>query len=142
MRSWVLDTSAVMRLFIPDGPIPQGMEEAIESALRHEAVLLAPQLLLAEAGQVVRKKERAGYLSAAQGDEVLAAIKDLPVEYQPHGPLLGHAVEISRRSNLTVYDALFVALARERNSDIITADDQVMKNGLSQSPEDGIHHLD
>ncbi len=122
MKSIVLDTSAVIRLFIPDGPIPEGLEDAIELAVRSEAVLVAPQLLLAEAGQAVRKKEEAGFLSAAEGDEVLGAIADLPVVYLDHGPMLGHAVEISRRSGLTVYDALFIALARERGATLITAD--------------------
>jgi predicted nucleic acid-binding protein len=48
MRVYVLDISALVRLYVPDGPIPEGTEEAIEATWRAEAVALAPELALAE----------------------------------------------------------------------------------------------
>ena len=58
MKTVVLDTSALMRFYIPDGPIPGDMEKIVESAWQAEAVLLIPELALAEAGQVLLKKQQ------------------------------------------------------------------------------------
>ena len=30
MKSFVVDTSALMRLYVPDGPVPDGLEECGE----------------------------------------------------------------------------------------------------------------
>ena len=50
MRAVVVDTSALIRLYVPDGPIPEGLEAAMGAAWRGEALLIAPDLLLAEVG--------------------------------------------------------------------------------------------
>jgi hypothetical protein len=62
------DTSALLRLFIPDGPIPEGLEERVTEAGRHEAVLLVPSMAFAGATQVLLKKERAGFLTTGEAD--------------------------------------------------------------------------
>lgn len=49
----VLDTSALLRLFIPDGELPEGVGECIAAAEQGAIGVLAPELILAEAGQVV-----------------------------------------------------------------------------------------
>jgi predicted nucleic acid-binding protein len=122
MRAFVIDTSALIRLYVPDGPLPQGLERAVDLAWRAEASLLAPELALAEAAQVLRKKERSGYLSSQECDEVLDELLGLPIELAGHRDLLARAVEISRERELTVYDALFLALAERHTAELITAD--------------------
>ncbi|MFM2152438.1 MAG: hypothetical protein RL199_873, partial [Pseudomonadota bacterium] len=44
MKRFVLDSSALLRLYLPDGPLPAGLESAVELAGRGDALLLAPQL--------------------------------------------------------------------------------------------------
>jgi len=56
----VVDTSALLRLFIPDGPVPAGMESALRHAERGNNLLLAPELILAEAAQVLLKNRKRG----------------------------------------------------------------------------------
>ena len=73
MRIIVPDTSALARLYVPDGPIPEGLEEAVNAAWRGEIALVVPELALAEFVQVLWKKEQAGYLRSLEVDEIVAA---------------------------------------------------------------------
>lgn len=58
----VVDTSAFLRLFIPDGPLPQGLEAFFRGVERGDNAALAPELMSAEAANVVSKKRLAGLL--------------------------------------------------------------------------------
>jgi predicted nucleic acid-binding protein len=127
MKVAVIDTSALLRLFIPDGPVPAGLEDLVASASRSDAVLLAPGTALAESGQVLRKKERAGLLSTEDADEILAAILELPLDVVSDRDLVTEALRIARELGLTVYDALFFALAKRKHADLITADHDLAK---------------
>jgi predicted nucleic acid-binding protein len=122
MKSFVVDTSALVRLYVPDGPLPDRLELAIDLAWRGEAMLLAPELALAEAAQVLCKKERGGFLSSEESDAIRGEMVDLPIDYCGHRDLIDAAVAITRARELTVYDALFVALAEAHRAELLTAD--------------------
>ncbi len=122
MRKFVLDTSALVRLYLPDGPLPDGLEEAVDLASQAEAALLAPELLLVEVAQAIRKKERAGVILEPEGDAVLEAVLCLPLQLVSHRALLPDAVRLARQTNVTVYDALFLALSRMHGAELISAD--------------------
>ena len=62
----MIDTSALLRFFVPDGPIPVGLEPALRGAAKGEASLIAPELILAESGQVLLKKRRQNLLEAEE----------------------------------------------------------------------------
>jgi len=124
MTLYVLDTSALVRLFVPDGPLPDGLESALDEAWRAEANLYVPELALAEMGQVLRKKEAAGYLGRDEVEEILDAVLDLPLHAIAHRELLAAALELARQRRATVYDALFVVLAASRDGVLITADEE------------------
>ena len=49
----VVDTSALIRLFVPDGPVVEGLEAFMTGVERGLNSALAPELLLAEAANVV-----------------------------------------------------------------------------------------
>lgn len=122
MKIAVIDTSALIRLYIPDGPIPDHLESYIDSAWQGEAVLMVPEIAIAEAAQVLLKKQKAGYLSENDADDILTAILELPMEVFGHGALISEAVSIARMYDLTVYDALFFSLAKKKKGKLITAD--------------------
>jgi len=130
MKTVVVDTSALIRLYVPDGPIPAGLEECLASAWTGETVLLVPELAMAEFVQVLWKKEQAGYLESSEVDEIVAALLELPIEVVGHGGTLMATLSLARRYGLTVYDSLFLSLAMKRKAQLITAD-QRLKNALN-----------
>jgi predicted nucleic acid-binding protein len=127
MKSAVLDTSALVRVYVPDGPLPPGLDDWLDAACRMDAVIFVPGLAFVEATQVLRKKERAGLLTREETDEILSAILELPLESVPDRDLVAPALEIARNTELTVYDALFIALARARRADLLTADEELAR---------------
>jgi len=122
MRTVVLDTSALIRFYVPDGPLPKGLEEQVASAWRSETILLIPELALAEAAQVLWKKEKAGYLESGEVDEILNLILELPLEIKGHFEIMPDAMAVARHHNLSIYDSIFFALASKKNAQLITAD--------------------
>ena len=138
MKIIVPDTSALARLYVPDGPIPEGLEEAVNAAWRGEIVLVVPELALAEFVQVLWKKEQAGYLRSLEVDEIVAAFMELPLEIVGHKDFLINALSLSRRYGLTVYDSLFLSVAVSKSAKLLTADQQLQKafeqiqEGISQ----------
>ena len=125
MKIVVIDTSALIRLYVPDGPIPENLEEHISSALSSETTLLIPELALAEFAQVLWKKEQAGYLTSTEVDEIMSAFLDLPLEIFGHYDILSEGLSLARRYSLSVYDALFLALAGNRKAELVTADQRL-----------------
>ena len=81
----VINTSAVLRLFIPDGPIPAGLEPFLRGVETGAHVAIAPELLIVEATNVVVKKQRRGELSSDEATELITLLKNMPIRYfSPH----------------------------------------------------------
>ncbi len=132
MKIVIVDTSALVRLYVPDGPIPDGLEECLAAAWRGEMILMVPELALAEFIQVLWKKEQAGYLKSLEVDEIVAALLEVPIEVVGHHGILIDALSLARRYNLTVYDSLFLSLAMRKKAQLITADHR-LKNAFEDS---------
>lgn len=122
MKVAVADTSALIRLYVPDGPLPDGFEAAVDAAGRGDLILLVPEIALAEAAQVLRKKEQAGRLTRVEAEEVLGHLLGLPFEAEGHRNHLHRAMTLARTHRLTVYDALFLAVAVARHATLHTGD--------------------
>ena len=138
----VIDTSAVLRLFIPDGPIPEGLEaffRGVETGL-HTAI--APELLVVEAVNVVVKKQRRGELTTADASGLVSLLKQMPIRYFGHGEHCDAIYRIAAETGLSAYDAAFIALAQDRRAVLFTADHRLMKEAAERplgrigSPED------
>ena len=131
MNLVVLDTSALLRLYIPDGPLPDGVEQAFRLAERGNVRLLAPELLLAEAAQVLHKKWKSGRMSVAENEALLDLFVELPIEFLSDGPFLKHAAELARSKNITIYDSLFLAIADLNGATLLTADKTLLKTATN-----------
>jgi len=124
---WVIDTSALIRLFVPDGPIHPEVETALNQATSGAAVVFAPQLILVEAANVLLRKRRRGELTAQELGELLLAVKSLPIRLCEHEPLLLPACALAETYNLSAYDALYLALAELHGARLLTNDDTLDK---------------
>ena len=127
MKIYVIDTSALIRLYITDGPSPDFLEESINAAYKAETILIMPELALAEAGQVLWKKAKRTYLTQVEVDEIISAILELPIQIVNQHDYLKEALSLARRHNLTVYDALFLAVAFRKSGDLIAADEKLKR---------------
>ena len=124
---WVIDTSALIRLFVPDGPLHAEVETAFNRAASGADVLLAPHLILIEAANVLLRKQRRDELSMQELQELLSAIDSLPIRLCDHGPLLQPACILAEAHGLSAYDALYLALAERHGARLITNDNTLEK---------------
>lgn len=123
----VVDTSAFLRLFLPDGAIPEGLDVFMRGVERGENLAIAPELMLAEAANVAVKKQRQGVLSSAEAAELVRLMRGMPVRYMSHGDLVVPAAAAAADLGLTVYDSLFLVLARQKAARLFTADDRLAR---------------
>jgi predicted nucleic acid-binding protein len=127
----VIDASALIRLFIPDGPLPRGMEVFFQEIDQGKHIALAPELLVAETANVLLKKQKQGELTDHEVKAILDDILAMPIRLMPHSPLAPAALDIALRHHLTVYDALYIAVAMEQGAVVFTADESVKKTAAA-----------
>jgi predicted nucleic acid-binding protein len=123
----VVDTSALIRLFVPDGPMPDGFDNFLRGVERGKNTAIAPELLVAEAANVVNKKRISGELRDNESNQLLADILSVPVRLFPHRPILLKAFDLARKHQLTIYDTLYLALAEDHGAVIFTADRKLLE---------------
>ena len=90
-----------------------------ESAIARDG-LAAPELVLAETANILHRLERANAISRIQANGAHADLLELAIELFPFAPFARRAWEL--RSNLTVYDAWYVALAEALGCPLLTLD--------------------
>ena len=119
MKTYVLDTSVAVAWYLPER-----FSEAARNwqglLLENRARLLVPSLHFWELGNVLRTYVRRGELDAALAQEVYTLHLDAPlevVEPERH-EVLATALEL----DATMYDAVFIALARRQGVPLLTAE--------------------
>ncbi len=85
--------------------------------------LVAPDLIDVETTAVLRKRWVAGDLSDQRFSEAIGDLEDLALTRYPTLPLMRRAFEW--RSNVTAYDAAYVALAERLSCALITSDQRL-----------------
>lgn len=113
----VLDASVVVDFVLALTP---HYEAIVDHVREHARELVAPHLLDAEVGQVLRRFVHSGAISSSRADQAITDFLDLGITRYPHGPLLGRAFAL--RDNATVYDALYLALAETLGATLLTRD--------------------
>jgi predicted nucleic acid-binding protein len=78
----------------------------------------APHLLDAEVGSVLRRLERDRQISPDAALTAMTALQLLPIQRYALAPLLPRAWDL--RKNLTIYDALYIALAEALGARVLT----------------------
>ena len=114
----VLDASAAVTALLRDGT-------ARRAAANEQ--LHVPHLIDAEVVQALRRLVITGRLSAHEGEGLLTAWAALAFVRHPFHALLPRIWEL--RTNLSAYDATYVALAEALGTELVTADAR-----LAQAP--------
>jgi predicted nucleic acid-binding protein len=124
VTDYVIDASALVLALTGKTAVGDALRERVPRMRRH-----APHLIDAEIGNVLRRHERAGRISAGEAFTALRAARVLINNRYPHaGPLSELAWTLL--GNLTFYDGLYVALAVLLDVPLLTADAR-----LSRAPD-------
>ncbi|MGH2835338.1 MAG: type II toxin-antitoxin system VapC family toxin [Solirubrobacteraceae bacterium] len=90
------------------------------ASLLGSARMVAPDLINIETLQAVRGLQRAGKLSIERAAQAVARLAESPIARIPTGGLIAEVWSL--RSNLSAYDASYVALARALDCPLLTTD--------------------
>lgn len=115
----VLDASLVVELLLQS---PRAVP-LTGNLLSSEEDLHAPHLIDVEVTQVLRSLCARSELTDARAREASNDLADLPLTRHPHELLLSRAWEL--RSNLTIYDGVYIALAELLHAPLWTLDQRI-----------------
>ena len=113
--SVVVDSSVIVAALIDTGSDGVWAEEVID-----DQVLYAPDLVLVEATNVLRRLERAKQITTAEANGAQEDLAQLEIEHFPFEPFAGRIWEL--RHTVTSYDAWYVAVAEELGYPLATLD--------------------
>ena len=114
----VVDASAVVAALAGGGTAGEWAEMEL---VRED--LAAPHLMPAEVANILRRSVLAGTLTADAASLAHNDLLDLSVALFPYEATAGRAWEL--RSNLSAYDAWYVALAESLDADLVTLDQRL-----------------
>lgn len=119
----VVDASLAVDALVVAGP----HGDAARAILREEHVLRVPAVFRAEAASALRAMVAREELAESRARGALADLRSMREEEYPFSPFAERAWEL--RTNVTVYDAWYVALAEQLGVALVTAD-----HGLAAAP--------
>ena len=92
-----------------------------------EGELAAPELILVESSNTLRRLEQARIISRLEATSAHNDLVQLPIQFFPFSPLAPRIWEL--RHNLTSYDAWYIALAEALKSPLATLDRRLSRAG-------------
>lgn len=120
----VVDASLLVAALVDSGKEGKGAESAVT-----EGYPAGPELVLAEASNILRRLEQSGEISRLEANIAHGDLLRLDLELFPFAPFADRVWEL--RHNLTSYDAWYVALAEALDCPLVTLD---RKLGQSSGP--------
>ena len=116
----VVDSSVVIKWFVPE------VLTAEANRLRASGnPLHAPDFRDVEVAALAWKKLKRGVMTRPEADFVLSELTLLTITRHPTTPLVVPAFDLADRTNRTVYDCLYLALAVQLGGAMVTGDDKL-----------------
>jgi len=128
MKPLVVDASVIAAAFFPEKHT-----EAARTLLLSENNLCAPDLIYAEVANVIWKRHGRGEIDRDEAIGLLTDVLELPLEITPSEQLATAALELALRTGRTAYDCLYVALAVQKKTTVVS-DDRRLVNALADGP--------
>ena len=122
MSVYVIDASVVIKWFVPEIH-----SDAACRLLTATHQYVSPDLLFPEVGNVIWKKIRRGELTADEGQRLAVDISSVAIETVSTRGLMIDAHALAVATGLTVYDAMYLALAVRLKTELVTADDRLSR---------------
>ena len=117
----VIDASVLIKFYFPE-ILSDKAEELLTKVEQGDVMLLAPDLIYPEVGNILWKKQQMKELTRSEVEEITDAFVLLPLKIEASKLLLPLAMDIGIAYRITVYDAIYVSMARIYEIKMITAD--------------------
>jgi predicted nucleic acid-binding protein len=127
VTSFVLDASVAAKWMLPaeNEPLRAEAFQVLDGFAASEFELLVPDIFWAECGYVLWKAVRQERLIRADADLALTSMLRLDFPTFSSNKLLADALPIAFSFGRGVYDCLYVALALQSKTQLITADERL-----------------
>lgn len=127
MTSVVVDASVAVKWCLPSvrEALVAEAEELLASSRREEIRFLVPDLFWVELANALWKAVRRAELSADNAASAISFVRDLDIATLASVDLVPQALDLAVTYGRTVYDSLYVALAVQSKSELITADERL-----------------
>lgn len=126
MNPYVVDTSVAVKWVFEE----KGSENAalfLEEFEQKKIQIIVPEFFYCELASACLNKFLRKLATFGEADERLARVADLPLTTYPDRELADVAFENAVRLNISVYDALYLALAEIYVAPLVTADGALLK---------------
>ena len=117
----VVDASVATKWFVDQ--IDSGIAERVQVS---SELLVAPQLLVTEVTDALRKHVRVKDISLEQAAEALASLPEWFSEIVAMEGLAADALALARRIEHSAYDCFYLELAVRRSARLVTADKRLV----------------
>jgi predicted nucleic acid-binding protein len=117
----VIDASVLIKFYVPE-ILSDKAEELLTGVEHGDVMFLAPDLIYPEVGNILWKKQRMKELTRSEAEEITDAIVSLPLKIKASKLLLPLAIDIGIAYKITIYDALYLSMARIYEIKMMTAD--------------------
>ena len=128
MSTLVVDASIVSKWFLQEEE-----SDAARELLRKNWILYAPDLLVAEIGNVLWKRLERRELNLEQAELIVARFATAPIVLVPVEQLTGMALRIAHLHRRNFYDCTYLALALREKCRMVTADLRFL-NAMRDTP--------
>jgi predicted nucleic acid-binding protein len=125
MMKIVVDSSVVIKWFVVEVHSPEARRLLTEYQ-NGSLTLLAPDLLNAEIGTIVWKKQTLQNMAAKDAEQVIETFRKLSFTFVSNENLLNDAYQLAVKHQRTVYDMLYVALSIREGCDFVTSDERLV----------------
>lgn len=136
MKRFVVDASVGFKWIVPNIYEPLSEQAVRLAELRYErqVELIVPEFFWIELSNALWKAARAKKIDAIAFDrsQELLRLSDIPSF--PSRALLPSALLIAAEFDRSVYDSLYIALAKESSCQLITADEKLVNAVASKLP--------
>ncbi|MEQ1667862.1 MAG: type II toxin-antitoxin system VapC family toxin [Sulfuriferula sp.] len=126
---FVLDNSVTMRWLFGDGsPDDQLYAKQILAAIEYESVIV-PGIWCLEVSNVITRAESKYGLTEARSSEFMHVLQQMHIQVDAETCVyaMNETIQLSRRYNLSTYDAAYLELALRLGLSIATLDEMLIK---------------
>jgi len=116
VRTVVLDASVALKVVISEALSEQAV------VLLERSVLVAPDLLVVECASAIWKRRQRGDIDADLAGRAFRNFRKMPIIFRSDRGLIDAAFEMAGELGHPVYDCLYLALAEEWRTVVVTAD--------------------